>query len=152
MLTDQFSDRLALDVRIAQVPSQYAAQIDKELAIQRVPSPEVQDEGFVQMELFSQVLDLPGRDGGVTHHDVHRVARGQAHKNKDDDGHAEHDGDGGQDTLQNSYGTHVCEPPELFLDQQIPKIIYLQTPAGPHQRGGLLLLDDHWSIHNVAGS
>jgi len=42
----------------------------------------------------------------LTHHNVDRIARGQAHEEKDYDGHAEHDGDSNQDPFQNFDTAH----------------------------------------------
>ncbi len=109
VLADQLTDGLALDVRIAQVSAHHTAQVDKELAIERVSPPQVQEKGLIQVELSTQVLYLVSRDvTRVAHHDVHRITRGQAHENEDYDGHTEHDGDSGQNTFQNFDSTHEC--------------------------------------------
>ena len=96
-LADQFADRPLLNVRIAHVPADSIFE----------KQPQLHGQGFVQVELVPQVFDLASGDGTpLSHHDVHRVTRGQPHEEENHDGDAEHDGDGDQNAFQNPDSSH----------------------------------------------
>ena len=69
--------------------------------------PQLHGERFVEVKLVAQLFLFTGAHGSILpQHDVYRVARGQAHEEKDHNGHAKHDGDDHEDTFHNFECAH----------------------------------------------
>ncbi len=94
---NEIGHRLPLDIGVPEIAANCTLE----------EQPQLYGEWFVQVKLVAQLLHFSGAHGPVlAQHDIYRVARGEAHKEKDHNGHAKHDGDDHQDTFHNFECAH----------------------------------------------